>query len=343
MNIQPDNLPHPNLSSVLVTGGTGFLGAYILRDLVNAGYRVSALRRRKVIPGFIAPDVLSKVNWIDGDIMDPVLLEEVMTGTDAVIHSAAVVSYHAADRENLFATNIEGTANVVNAAIATSIKKFIHVSSVAALGKSNNNEIVTEQTQWQESKHNTAYGVSKHRGEMEVWRGVAEGLNAIIVNPSLILGYGDWNTSSSAIFKSVYKNFPWYTKGVTGFVDVEDVSRAIVQLLATNIHSERFIINGDNWSYHKLFNTIADAFGKKRPTMEASPFLASFAWRLEKFRSMLTGKKPLLTKESTRAGMSNTRYNNHKLIAALPGFVFTDIEETIKKACDNYATKQSPV
>lgn len=283
MNIQPENnTPAFALSSVLVTGGTGFLGAYILRDLVNAGYKVSALRRRKVMPDFISQDILSKVDWIDGDIMDPVLLEEAMTDTDAVIHSAAVVSYDPADRDKLFATNIEGTANVVNAAIATGVKKFIHVSSVAAIGKTKNNEIVTEQTHWQDSKYNTMYGVSKHHSEMEVWRGVAEGLNAIIVNPSLILGYGDWNVSSSAIFKSVYKNFPWYTKGVTGFVDVEDVSRAIVQLLATNIHSERFIINGENWSYHKLLGTIADAFGKKRPSMEASPFFGVICMEVRK-------------------------------------------------------------
>lgn len=324
-------------ATVLVTGGTGFVGAYVIRDLVNQGYIVKALRRKPVVPFYIDADVVTKVEWIDCDILDTIGLEDAMHNTDAVIHTAAKVSFHPKDRRELFSTNVDGTANVVNAAIAKNVRRLIHVSSVASLGKRSNGGMVNEESKWQENKLNTNYAVSKYYGEMEVWRGIAEGLNAVIVNPSTILGYGDWNSSSNTLFKNAFKGFPWYTNGVNGFVDIEDVSRAIVQLLATNIRSERFILNGDNWSYRKLFDTIADSFGKRRPYRKATPFLSAVAWRLEKVRAWFTGKHEILTKETAKVAQSNTNFDNHKILNALPGFMFTDLETTIKKACTRYA------
>ncbi|MBL7698816.1 MAG: NAD-dependent epimerase/dehydratase family protein [Chitinophagaceae bacterium] len=327
---------HPP-ATVLVTGGSGFVGAYVTRDLVSAGYRVKALRRKRVVPFYIHPDVLKEVEWIDCDILDTFALWEAMRNTDAVIHTAAKVSFHAKDRHELFSTNVEGTANVVNAALENNVRRFIHVSSVASLGKRTNGTVVNEDSKWQENKLNTNYAVSKYYGEMEVWRGIAEGLNAVIVNPSTILGYGDWNSSSNALFKNAYNGFPWYTNGVNGFVDIEDVSKAIVKLLATNIRSERFILNGDNWSYRKLLDTIADSFGKRRPYRNATPLLSSVAWRLEKFKSFFTGKKVLLTREAAKVAQSNTNFDNNKILNALPGFSFTNLEQTIKKACVQYS------
>jgi nucleoside-diphosphate-sugar epimerase len=260
-----------------------------------------------------------------------------MMNTDAVIHTAAKVSFHEKDRSELFSTNVEGTANVVNAALEKNVRRFIHVSSVASLGKRTNGSVVNEDSKWQENKLNTNYAVSKYYGEMEVWRGIAEGLNGVIVNPSTILGYGDWNSSSNALFKNAYNGFPWYTNGVNGFVDIEDVSKAIVKLLATNIRAERFILNGDNWSYKRLLDTIADSFGKRRPYRKATPFLSSIAWRLEKLRALVTGKKVLLTKETANVAQANTNFDNHKILNALPGFTFTNLEQTIQKACGRYA------
>lgn len=334
-DIHPSGIQPP--ATVLVTGGTGFVGAYVVRDLVNEGYKVKALRRKPVVPFYIDPDILKQVEWIDCDILDTYGLWAAMQNTDAVIHTAAKVSFHAKDRAELFGTNVEGTANVVNAALEQKIKRLIHVSSVASLGKRTNGTLVNEESKWQENNLNTSYAVSKYYGEMEVWRGIAEGLNAAIVNPSTILGYGDWNSSSSALFRNAYKGFPWYTNGVNGFVDIEDVSRAIVKLLATNIRSERFILNGDNWSYRKLLDTIADSFGKRRPYRKATPLLSSMAWRLEKVKSFFTGKKVLITRETAKVAQSNTNFDNHKILNALPGFTFTNLEHTIKKACIQYS------
>jgi dihydroflavonol-4-reductase len=322
---------------VLVTGGTGFLGAYIIKELVEKGYAVKAIRRSTKLPFFIDKNIFDKVQWVDGDVLDVMALEEAMEGVDAVIHSAAIISFYKKDRAKMMNVNIDGTANVVNIALDKKVKRFVYVSSVAALGRTINGENVNENKKWEDSKINTNYGISKYKAELEVWRGFAEGLTGVIINPSTILGYGDWNTSSSRIFKNVYEEFPWYTTGINGFVDVEDVAKAAVQLLASDITEERFIINGDNISFQQLFNTIADGFGKRHPNKKASAFMGELAWRLEKIKAIFTGKPPLLTKETSRMAQSETCFNNRKIRNALSGFSFTPLPETINKACKKYA------
>lgn len=321
---------------ILVTGGTGFIGAYILKELVEQGFRVRAIRRSPRLPQFISASILQQVEWIDGDVLDYVSLEEALAEVDTVIHSAAVVSFHRKDRELLYKTNIEGTTNVVNAAIECGVRRFVHVSSVAALGRKGDGSIVTEEKKWEESAINTHYAISKYHAELEVWRGIAEGLQGVIVNPSTVLGFGDWNSSSCAIFKNAYREFPWYTHGVNGFVDVEDVSRAIVSLMKSDINSERFILNSENWSFQQLLNTMADHFNKKRPSRHATPFLGNIAWRMERLRAMITGVKPLLSRESARVAQSRTHFSNEKILRTLNGFAFKPLEETIAKACSLY-------
>ena len=176
----------------------------------------------------------------------------------------------------------------------------------------------------------------KFYGELEVWRAIGEGLPAVIVNPSTILGVGDWNESSCAIFKSIYNEFPWYSNGINGFVDVSDVAKAIVSLMESDITGQRFILNGDNWTFRQLFNTIADGFGKKHPHREATPFLSAIAWRLEKIKSMFSGKRPLLTRESARVARSKTYFDNGKILKHLPDFQFTPLEKTIERSCEAY-------
>ena len=328
---------------VLVTGGTGFLGSYIIRQLVEKGYAVRAIRRSSKLPFWISKDIFDKVEWVDGDVLDVVALEDAMEGVDTIIHSAAVVSFAKKDRKDMYQVNVEGTANVVNMALEKNVRRLIHISSVAALGRTNNGGQVNEEKKWEESKANTHYGKSKFKAELQVWRGINEGLEAIILNPGTILGYGDWHSSSCAIFKQVHNGFKWYTAGINGFVDVEDVARAAIVLMESNISEQRFIVNGDSWPFKKLQDTIADGFGKKRPEKQASAFLLAIAWRLEKIKSLFTGKKPLLTKESAGVAQSQTWFENEKILKALPGFSFTPLEETIKKACEKYSGTISAV
>lgn len=328
-------------NKILITGGTGFLGSYIIAELVRKNYQVRAIRRGNKLPLHTDPAILQKVEWVEGDILDVMSLEDAMQGVDTVIHSAAIVSFAAADKQQMMQVNVDGTANVVNMALEAGISRLVYISSVAAVGRDAAGGSVDESRKWQESSTSTQYAISKHKAEMEVWRAIGEGLNGVILNPSTILGFGDWQSGSSALFRNVYNGFPWYSPGLNGFVDVEDVARATVLLMESEISEERFIVNGDNWTFKRLFETMADHLQKKRPTKETTHFLASIAWRMEKIKSMLTGRKPVLTRESARVAFSKTRFDSHKLLEALPGFNYTPLDETIRKAAARYLETQS--
>ena len=322
--------------TVLVTGGTGFIGAYIIQELITKGYSVKALHRSNNFPFYISKETLSKVEWIQGDILDVVTLENAMENVDAIIHSAAIVSYDKKLREQMYRINVEGTANVVNLALEKNIKRLIHISSVAAIGRTAKGQTVDEEKKWVTSSLNTHYAISKQKSEMEVWRAMAEGLSAVIVNPSTVLGFGNWNSSSTAIFKNIYHGFSWYSEGENGFVDVKDVAEVAVALIDAEITGQRFILNGDNWPFRKLFNSIADQFKKPQPHRLATPFLGEIAWRLEHLKSYFSGHRPLLTKESAKVAQSRTNFDNSKILKALPGFNFTPLQQTIEIACGQY-------
>lgn len=322
--------------NVLVTGGTGFLGAYVIKNLVEKGAFVRAIRRSNKLPFFIPAHILEKVEWVEGDVLDVVSLDEAMHNTNAVVHAAALVSFLPKYRHEMYQVNVEGTANVVNAAIENSVERFIHISSIAALGRTNKPELITESRKWEEHKNNTHYAISKRKAEIEVWRGFAEGLAGAVINPSTILGFGNWHDSSCAIFKNMYREFPWYTNGVNGFVGVEDAAEAAVQLLQSSINHKRFIVNADNVPFREIFNLIADGFGKKGPTRLATPFLGELAWRLEALKGLIAGKKPLLTRETARVAHCITKMDNSALLTALPNFSYTALPKVIAEACKKY-------
>ena len=323
-------------AKVFITGGTGFLGSYIIKELVENGYSIRAIRRRNSrVPYYIQESIMEKVEWIEGDVLDVVSLEEGMEGMDIVIHSAAIISFLRSERKEMYKINIEGTANVVNAALEKNIKRFVHLSSVAALGRNTNGASINEEKKWEENKTNTHYARSKQKAELEIWRGAGEGLNTVILNPSTILGYGDWNFSSCTIFKNVYKEFGWYSVGVNGFVDVEDVAKA-TRLLMESTYTDRFIICGDNWPFKKLLETIAEHLEKNKPKRQITPFIFSLALVSEKIKSFFTGKKSMLSNEVFKIANSRSNFENEKVLKALPGFSFTPIGESIRKACEKY-------
>lgn len=297
---------------------------------------VRAIRRSNKLPSFILKEIFDKVEWADGDILDVISLEEAMEGIDTIIHAAAIVSFAKQDREQMYRVNVEGTANVVNMALEKNVRRIIHISSVAALGRTVTGGSVNEEKKWEESKINTHYAKSKYKGELEVWRGISEGLNGVILNPSTILGYGDWNSSSCAIFKNIYEEFKWYTPGINGFVDVQDVARVVLSMLDNDINEQRFVVNGDNWAFKKLMDSIAESLGKKKPSRQTTPLLLNIAWRMEKLKSFFTGKRPLLTRESARVAISQTLFENDKILKALPGFSFTPLQQTIDHASKKY-------
>lgn len=314
---------------VLVTGASGLVGKHLIQALVQKGTPVTGLYRSDV-PVF---DGAEKANWIQADILDIVALEDAMQGVREVYHCAAIVSFDSKNTKQLHQTNIEGTANVVNACLNQGIEKLLFVSSVAALGRIRENEAINETMNWTEETSNSAYGKSKYLAEMEVWRGIGEGLNALIVNPVIILGSGDWLKGSSAIFKSAYDEFPWYTEGKSGFVDVLDVVKAMVLLMESTITAQRFIISAENICYREIFTLIAQAFHKKPPHKKVTKLIAEIVWRLEALKSLFTKKSPLLTKETAKTARANVSFNNTKLLEQLPGFSYQPLSNSIERVC----------
>ncbi|HEY8661141.1 MAG TPA: NAD-dependent epimerase/dehydratase family protein [Hanamia sp.] len=313
---------------ILITGAAGLVGNELLKQLLDEGYWVKAIYHATPL-SFSHPNL----EIVQCDILDVVTLEEVMDDITHVYHCAAIVSYDPKDRLKILKINVEGTANVVNACIDAGVKKLIHVSSVAALGRIRKDEMVTEKMNWTEETSNSIYGKSKYLGELEVWRGIGEGLQAAIVNPSLILGGDNWETGSSAIFKNAYNEFKWYTEGISGFVDVRDVAHAMILLMNSEITAQRFIVSGENLSYNEIFSSIAACFGKTKPYKKVTPFLAEMIWRVEAIKSKFTGKKYLLTKETTRTAQAKIYFDNSKILNALPQFEFTKIKNTIEYTC----------
>ena len=322
---------------IFLTGGTGFVGAYTIKNLVQKGYTIRALKRRSSrLPFFIPKEICEAVDWVDGDVLDIVSLQDAMKGADAVIHTAAIVSFLKKDRKEMYAVNVDGTANVVNAALELGIPRLVHISSIAALGRTTNAEMVTEEKKWEENKNNTHYAISKHHAEVHAWRGFAEGLRGVILNPSTVLGFGDWHRSSCALFRNAYREFPWFTNGVNGFVGVEDVAEAAVRMLDSGITEKRFIVNAENWGFRKLFTCMAEKFHKKPPYREATRTMGEIAWRIEGFKSLLTGRKPLLTRETAKVAQSKTSFDNGAIVKALPRFQFSPLESVVKNACEKY-------
>ena len=314
---------------ILVTGGAGLLGKELITQLLLQGKRVRAIYNNTKLANFHNENL----QQIQCNILDVIGLEEAMKGVEYIYHCAAIVSFSPKRKQEMFKINIEGTANVVNAALDAGVKKMVYVSSVAALGRIRENEPINETMNWTEETSNSAYGQSKYLAEMQVWRGIGEGLNAVMVNPVIILGAGDWNSGSSQIFKTAYDEFPWYTDGSTGFVDVRDVVKAMIELMNSDISGERFILSAENRTYAEVFNLMAKAFGKKPPHKKVTPLLAKIVWRLEAIKSLFTGKDPLLTKETAATAMARVTFDNSKLIKSLPGFSYRKIEDSIDHTC----------
>ena len=317
-----------NSKSIFVTGGTGMLGSHVIQKLIKQHKKVKAIYRN-VVPTY---EGSQKVEWCKGDILDIPFLEEVMVNISTVYHCAAIVSFNPKNKRELFKINVEGTANVVNAALLNGVNQMCHVSSVAALGKPKGKEI-DETNDWNDADVKSNYSKSKYLGELEVWRGIGEGMNAVIVNPSIILGAGNWDSGSTKIFQTAYNEFPWYTEGVTGFVDVHDVVDAMLQLTQSNVTNERFIVSAENKTYQNIFSSIATNFGKKSPHKKVTPLLAGVIRRLEDIKSIFSNKEPLLTKETAEAALASVYYNNEKLLKLLPNFSYTPIDKTIERVC----------
>ncbi|MTI22247.1 SDR family NAD(P)-dependent oxidoreductase [Fulvivirga sp. RKSG066] len=320
---------------ILVTGATGFLGSFICRKLHQQGKEFIALKRASSKLDLLS-DIKDQIKWHEGDVTEINTIEEIIDQVDTVIHSAAVVSYHASDKDLMDEVNIQGTKKLIDLCLINDIKKFIHISSVAALGRNKHEGRVDEKTKWQNSKWNTNYGESKHFAELEVWRGIVEGLNAVILNPSVVLGPGDWDRSSSTIFKYVWKEKPFYTEGLVNYVDVRDVVSAVMYLLDhPDKYGERYILNAGNVTFKTLFDEIAKRFNKKAPSVKAKPQLVKLGLFAEWIKSFFSNKKPMITRETARLGNSQIYFDNTKAVKEL-NHTFASLSDTLDWTCAYY-------
>ncbi len=323
---------------ILVTGASGFVGGHLTKALSESGSVVRALYHRH--PPTQEMQSWPGVTWKQADLLDVYDAEEVLSGVYEIYHCAAIVSFNPARKDEVIHVNTEITSNLVNAAIDADIRKMVHISSIASLGRNGTTKEITEEAQWEESSHNSAYASGKYAAEMEVWRVIGEGLDAVILNPGIILGEpltpSGWDDGSARLMQTAYKEFPFYTDGITAFVDVADVVRAAISLMKSDISAERFILSAGNIAFREVFNRMADSLGRRRPRFHAGPLATSLVWRLSALQRLFTGRTPLITRETARNAQLKCFYKADKIIAALPQFTYTPLDSTITRMAKAY-------
>jgi len=321
---------------ILVTGATGFLGSELVRQLTGQGKKVRAIKREtSAIPSILAANTL--IEWVIADINDLASLEDIFEDITQVYHCAALVSFNPKDKTKLLKVNIEGTSNIANLCVAYHAR-LLHVSSIAALGEpKKGNLLITEDDYWEYDAKVHSYAISKYEGEMEVWRSIAEGLDAVIVNPAVIIGRNAGFEGSGAIFKLVKDGLSYYTAGATGIVDVEDAAKCMVLLMDSDISNERFTLSAENYHYEQFFAEIARNFGVKAPAKKAAPWMLGIAWRAAKVAALFTGKAPALTSDAARSSLNVSLYSNEKIINST-GITFKPLHQSIQETCAGLTT-----
>lgn len=326
---------------IYVTGGTGLLGSHLLVELTKEDNSIRAIYRsenklnqtKKIFQYYFSDNWekhFSKIEWVKGNIVDVPFLMESMSNCEYVYHCAALVSFHKNDFPKLIKLNREGTANIVNVCLALKVKKLCYVSSTAAIG-GNNLELISEKTKWKNTPTTSGYSISKYNAEREVWRGIEEGLNAVMVNPCVILGAGNWNDSSLTIFRTLKKGLKFYPPGKNATVDARDVAEIMVQLMKSDIQAERFLCIGSNQSFFDLMNEISKQLNVKPPSIKTSRFVVEIARRITWFFSLFSSKKPSITKETVQSLFGERAYDNSKIKATI-GFEFRSLKDTVANA-----------
>ena len=323
---------------ILVTGGTGFLGSTLLQYLIEGGKSVVALKREtSTIPSHLKSSSL--IQWVDADVTDYFALAEILPKVKQVYHCAAKVSYHPTDAQELFQTNVLGTRYLVNLCLRHGVR-LLHVSSIAALGMSKRGKPVNESDLWEKHAKTSNYSLTKYEAEMEVWRGIAEGLDAVIVNPSLIMGVGLGEKGSRVIFDMVHRGNRIYPLGSVGVVDVEDVARIMIRLMNHPVKGERFVLNAENISNQALLTRISQLMNKPAPRIKATPVLMSIAWRMARLASLFSRKPPALTAETARAANRKLEYDNAKIKSTL-AYAFKPLDQTLKEVYEAYYSRKT--
>lgn len=317
---------------ILLTGATGFLGKYLADEFLAAGHELRVLVRN---PETRQLPWSSLVEVFEGDVMDVLSLERAMEGVEYVVHAAAMVSFWRKERAALMRINVEGTANVVNCCLDAGVQKLVHVSSIGALGRTNDGSPITENTIWKPEHAKSGYALSKYRAEMEVYRGIVEGLNAAMVNPGVILGAGDWTQGPPKMFTVVNKGLRFYPNGATGIVSAADVARATRLVMETDVpNGERYILVAENITFQELFTKIARSLGKTPPRWNLPNWLSLNVGRVSEVISRITGRPPIVSLESMRSSTRARTFDGSKINGL--GFVYTPAEKVVEEIAKQF-------
>ncbi|MDD4969550.1 MAG: SDR family oxidoreductase [Paludibacter sp.] len=326
---------------ILVTGATGLVGGNLIWHLLQENDRVAAIRRPtsdpeplRVIFSFYTAnpdDYLSRIDWRIADVLDEHSIHQAMEGILVVYHCAAVVSFDKST-SSILDVNVTGTRNIIRAALENRIDKLCFVSSIAACGRAFKNELIIEDSLYADSTSRSLYSQSKYLSEQEVWKGIQKGLNAVIVNPGVILGVSGSNSGSSQLFNQVQKGLMFYTHGGSGYVDVQDVVKVMILLTNSNISSERFILVSENCSNKDILCWMADGFGKRRPIISIGRQTFWVVGLLSEIIGKAFHFRPLIDRSTARTATHREYYSSLKVEKAL-GFKFVPIEKSIREIC----------
>lgn len=318
------------------------VGSHLLYRLITDGKTVRAIYRRphkletvKKVFSYYSDNfktLYNKIEWVKADLNDVPALEKAFKNVSYVYHCAAFVSFEPDKYHLLRRINIYGTSNIVNLCISNNVKKLCYVSSVAAIGNPQNSEQTSdEETYWNPEEDHSVYAITKYGAEIEVWRGTQEGLDAVIVNPGVILGPGHWKSGGSgSLVRLIYKGVPYYTTGVSSYVDIWDVIDVMTQLMNSNIKNERYILASEHLSFNDFQTRVAKALNVEPAKKEANKLMLEIAWRLDWLNHKLRGKRRKLSKQMAKTVRLKRYYDTSKIKQAL-NFEFTPIDESISK------------
>lgn len=333
-----------NNPKVLITGVSGIVGSHLTLDLLQKGYSIRLLIRNKSKAEALLQELIefyglnislavANIEWFETDINDIPSLEIALKDISAVFHAAAVVSVYQSDTVLMNKVNIEGTANLVNISRDFGVEWFGFVSSVSTLGP-NPEGLVDEDYFWKPGKNHSIYSTTKYLSEQEVWRGQEEGLNVLVVNPGVIIGPSDSSRSSARIFYQIQKGLPAFIDGSSGYVDARDVSAAMVHLWEKNVVGKRVILSAENLSTESYLKKVSSHFGVQAPKRKVSGWILNLAYRLDVLKSLLLGKRPLLSKDLIKMASSKNKYDNKRSIEL--GIKYRTVDQSLKEIVPYY-------
>ena len=324
------------MKNILVTGGTGLVGAHLLYYLTKSGINPIALKRstsntqkvKKIFNYYLnqGDKLYNQIDWRECDILDVIKLEAIVKNVSIVYHCAALISFNKMMKDKMIEINSTGTSNIIDLCLKYNINRFCYVSSIATLGSNQNGAI--DETCWWDWKNQSSYAISKYLGEVEVWRGFAEGLSGFIVNPSLIIGPGVWDSGFGTIIKKSKLGSPFYPPGSCGLIDVNDLVQIMIKIMSSKINNERFIINSEHYNYQKLMGIIAQQFNKRPPTIKLKKWVLKLLITVDIMWNKFKGNKIELSADSVKYTTNNILLNTTKINNAIK-FDYQDIEQNL--------------